>query len=123
MGSGRSFAVETRLGAGAYICGGDTSLLESLKGKRGIVLAKPPLPALKGLFGLPTIVNDVLSFASAPWIMEHGAEAGLDPLVVKALRVNQTNESPSEKEVASQEEVGHGSTPAIRSLHWPSSSI
>jgi formate dehydrogenase iron-sulfur subunit len=75
MGSGRAFTLETRLGAGAYICGEETSLLDSLEGKRGMVRAKPPLPALKGLFGKPTVVNNVLSFASVPWIMEHGAEA------------------------------------------------
>jgi formate dehydrogenase iron-sulfur subunit len=75
MGSGRAFTLETRLGAGAYICGEETSLLDSLEGKRGMVRAKPPLPALKGLFGKPTVVNNVLSFASVPWILEHGAEA------------------------------------------------
>ena len=75
MGSGRAFTLETRLGAGAYICGEETSLLDSLEGKRGMVRAKPPLPALKGLFGKPTVVNNVLSFASVPWILEHGAKA------------------------------------------------
>jgi formate dehydrogenase iron-sulfur subunit len=75
MGSGHSFTLETRLGAGAYICGEETSLLESLEGKRGVVRAKPPLPAIHGLFGKPTVVNNVLSLASVPWIMEHGAEA------------------------------------------------
>jgi formate dehydrogenase iron-sulfur subunit len=78
MGSGRSFDLETRLGAGAYICGEETSLLESLEGKRGVVRAKPPLPAIHGLFGKPTVVNNVLSLASLPWIMEHGAEAYAD---------------------------------------------
>lgn len=78
MGSGRPFTLETRLGAGAYICGEETSLLESLEGKRGVVRAKPPLPALKGLFGKPTIVNNVLSFASVPWILEHGGKAYAD---------------------------------------------
>ncbi len=77
-GSGRSFDLETRLGAGAYICGEETSLLESLEGKRGVVRAKPPLPAIHGLFGKPTVVNNVLSLASLPWIMEHGAEAYAD---------------------------------------------
>ena len=75
MGSGRAFHLEARLGAGAYICGEETSLLESLEGKRGIVRAKPPIPALKGLFGQPTLVNNVLSFAAVPWILEHGGEA------------------------------------------------
>jgi formate dehydrogenase iron-sulfur subunit len=61
-----------RLGAGAYICGEETALLESLEGKRGIVRFKPPIPALKGLFGLPTIVNNTISFASVPIIMDKG---------------------------------------------------
>jgi formate dehydrogenase iron-sulfur subunit len=78
MGSGRAFTLETRLGAGAYICGEETSLLESLEGKRGMVRAKPPLPALKGLFGKPTVVNNVLSLATVPWIMTHGGQAYAD---------------------------------------------
>ncbi len=78
LGSGRAFDMEVRLGAGAYICGEETSLLESLEGKRAIVRAKPPLPALQGLFGKPTVVNNVLSLASVPWIMQHGAKAYAD---------------------------------------------
>jgi len=78
MGSGRPFTLETRLGAGAYICGEETSLLESLEGKRGVVRAKPPLPAIEGLFGKPTVVNNVVSFASVPWILENGAKAYAD---------------------------------------------
>jgi len=78
MGSGRPFTLETRLGAGAYICGEETSLLDSLEGKRGMVRAKPPLPAIKGLFGKPTIVNNVLSLATVPWIMANGAKAYAD---------------------------------------------
>ncbi len=74
-GSGRAFAIETRVGAGAYICGEETSLLDSLEGKRGMVRAKPPLPAIKGLFGKPTVVNNVLSLATVPWIMANGAKA------------------------------------------------
>jgi formate dehydrogenase iron-sulfur subunit len=74
-GSGRAFDLEIRLGAGAYICGEETSLLESLEGRRGQVRAKPPLPALQGLFGRPTIVNNVLSLAAVPWILEHGGAA------------------------------------------------
>mgnify|MGYP006268164199 CR=1 FL=1 len=74
LGSTKSFDLEVRLGAGAYICGEETSLLESLEGKRGIVRAKPPIPALQGLFGKPTIVNNVLSLASVPWILAHGAQ-------------------------------------------------
>jgi formate dehydrogenase iron-sulfur subunit len=65
--------MEVRVGAGAYVCGEETSLLESLEGKRGIVRAKPPLPAHKGLFGAPTVINNVLSLASVPVIMEKGA--------------------------------------------------
>ena len=61
-------------GAGAYICGEETSLLESLEGKRGMVRAKPPLPAIKGLFGKPTVVNNVLSLATVPWILANGAQ-------------------------------------------------
>jgi formate dehydrogenase iron-sulfur subunit len=74
-GSGQAFDMEIRLGAGAYICGEETSLLESLEGKRGQVRAKPPLPALHGLFGRPTVVNNVLSLAAVPWILEHGGAA------------------------------------------------
>ncbi|WP_230533046.1 formate dehydrogenase beta subunit [Microvirga roseola] len=75
LGSGRAFTIEARLGAGAYICGEETSLLESLAGRRGMVQAKPPLPALVGLFGKPTAVNNVLSLAAVPWILAHGAQA------------------------------------------------
>jgi formate dehydrogenase iron-sulfur subunit len=75
MGSQSAFDIEPRLGAGAYICGEETSLLESLEGKRGQVRPKPPLPAIAGLFGKPSVINNVLSFASAPWILAHGAKA------------------------------------------------
>ena len=78
LGSGRRFELEVRLGAGAYICGEETSLLESLEGKRGQVRAKPPLPALKGLFGKPTVVNNVISLAAVPWILTHGGQAYAD---------------------------------------------
>ncbi len=77
-GSGRAFELEARLGAGAYICGEETSLLESLEGLRGQVRAKPPLPAIQGLFGKPTVINNVLSLASVAWIMAHGAKAYAD---------------------------------------------
>jgi formate dehydrogenase iron-sulfur subunit len=73
LGSGKVFDLETRLGAGAYICGEETSLLESLEGKRGVIRPKPPLPALKGLFGKPTVINNVLSFTSVPVILDDGA--------------------------------------------------
>ncbi|CAM3988915.1 Formate dehydrogenase beta subunit [Novosphingobium lubricantis] len=69
------FALEVRAGAGAYVCGEETSLLNSLEGKRGEVRAKPPLPALEGLFGKPTVVNNVLTLAAVPWILAHGAAA------------------------------------------------
>lgn len=74
LGSGRAYDMEIRTGAGAYVCGEETSLLNSLEGKRGIVRAKPPLPALEGFLGRPTIVNNVLSLATIPVIFEKGAE-------------------------------------------------
>lgn len=74
LGSGRNFDLEVRRAAGAYICGEETSLLESLEGKRGLVRFKPPLPAIEGLFGKPTVVNNVISFASVPIILDQGAE-------------------------------------------------
>ncbi|MBV8783568.1 MAG: NADH-quinone oxidoreductase subunit NuoF [Gammaproteobacteria bacterium] len=74
-GSGRRFDLEVRLGAGAYICGEETSMLESLEGRRGEVRVRPPLPAIKGLFGQPTVVNNVITLASVPWILAHGGEA------------------------------------------------
>ncbi|GAB2183422.1 formate dehydrogenase beta subunit [Roseibium sp. LAB1] len=74
LGSGKIFDLEIRTGAGAYVCGEETSLLNSLEGKRGIVRAKPPLPALEGLFGKPTVVNNVLSLATVPVILQKGAE-------------------------------------------------
>jgi formate dehydrogenase iron-sulfur subunit len=72
LGSGKSFDLEVRLGAGAYVCGEETALLESLEGKRGMVRFKPPLPAIKGLFGQPTIINNVISLASVPIILDKG---------------------------------------------------
>ncbi len=72
-GSGKRFFLEVRRGAGAYICGEETALLESLEGKRGMVRYKPPLPALQGLFGKPTVVNNVITFGSVPVILEKGA--------------------------------------------------
>jgi formate dehydrogenase iron-sulfur subunit len=75
LGSGFAFEIELRVGAGAYVCGEETALLESLEGRRGMVRAKPPLPAHKGLFGRPTIINNVLSIATAPWILANGAAA------------------------------------------------
>jgi formate dehydrogenase iron-sulfur subunit len=75
QGSAHSFCLKVRRGAGAYICGEETSMLESLEGKRGMVRPKPPIPALQGLFGMPTIINNVLSFAAVPYIMAEGSEA------------------------------------------------
>jgi formate dehydrogenase iron-sulfur subunit len=72
-GSAYDFDLEVRVGAGAYVCGEETSLLESIEGNRGEVRAKPPLPAHKGLFGKPTVINNVLSLATVPIIMDRGA--------------------------------------------------
>ncbi|MBK1784970.1 formate dehydrogenase beta subunit [Prauserella cavernicola] len=79
LGSGLSFDLFVRMGAGAYICGEETSMLESLEGKRGMVRSKPPIPAITGLFGKPTVVNNVLTLASVPTILAEGPEryAGL----------------------------------------------
>ena len=83
LGSGRAFDIELFIGAGAYICGEETSLLESLEGKRGQIRTKPPVPAVSGLFAQPTLVHNVISFASVPAIMRHGgawyAELGVGP--------------------------------------------
>lgn len=73
LGSGHRFDIEIRTGAGAYVCGEETSLLNSLEGKRGVVRAKPPLPALQGFLGKPTVVNNVISLATVPVILEKGA--------------------------------------------------
>lgn len=75
LGSGDRFHIHLRVGAGAYICGEESSMLESLEGKRGQVKAKPPIPAIAGLFGKPTIVNNVLTLATVPFIAAHGAKA------------------------------------------------
>lgn len=74
LGSGCAFDMEIRVGAGAYVCGEETSLLNSLEGKRGVVRAKPPLPALEGFLGRPTVVNNVISLATVPVIFEKGAQ-------------------------------------------------
>jgi formate dehydrogenase iron-sulfur subunit len=71
-GTAYAFDIEVRVGAGAYVCGEETALLDSIDGKRGMVRAKPPLPAHKGLFGKPTVINNVLSLASVPIILERG---------------------------------------------------
>ncbi len=74
QGSGKAFDIEIRLGGGSYVCGEETALLESLEGKRGQVRAKPPLPAISGLWGKPTVVNNVVTLASVPGILAQGAE-------------------------------------------------
>lgn len=74
LASGKAFHLEVRRAAGAYVCGEETSLLESLEGKRGIVRFKPPLPAIEGLFGKPTVVNNVISFATVPIVLDKGGE-------------------------------------------------
>jgi len=82
LGSAHRFNLVVRVGAGAYICGEETALLESLEGKRGMVRAKPPLPALQGLFGQPTVINNVLTLAAATDVLAMGGAAyaalGLD---------------------------------------------
>ncbi|WP_336799831.1 formate dehydrogenase beta subunit [Kaistia sp. MMO-174] len=77
-GSAFDFDMEVRVGAGAYVCGEETALLESLEGRRGVVRAKPPLPAHKGLFGQPTVINNAISLATVPWILAEGAAAYRD---------------------------------------------
>jgi formate dehydrogenase iron-sulfur subunit len=78
LGSEYDFDIEIRVGAGAYVCGEETALLDSLEGKRGQVRAKPPLPAHKGAFGQPTVVNNVISLATVPTILANGADAYRD---------------------------------------------
>jgi len=75
LGSGFSFDLDVRVGAGAYICGEETAMLDSLEGRRGMVRPKPPLPAIAGLFGRPTVINNVLSLATVPTVLASGAEA------------------------------------------------
>lgn len=74
LGTGRAFDLELRLGAGAYICGEETALLDSLEGRRGVVRVKPPLPAVEGLFGKPTLVHNVLTLAAAGTVLAQGAD-------------------------------------------------
>lgn len=73
LGSGFSFDIELRLGAGAYICGEETALFESIEGKRGYPRIKPPFPTMHGLFGQPTVINNVETLCNVPYILEHGA--------------------------------------------------
>lgn len=72
LGTGPAFELEVRVGGGSYVCGEETAMLESLEGRRGIVRAKPPLPAVSGLFGRPTVINNVLTYAAVPTILEKG---------------------------------------------------
>lgn len=74
LGSGLPFNIRIRSGAGSYVCGEETAMLESIEGKRGVVRSKPPLPAIEGLFGQPTVINNVLTLASVPAIMDEGAD-------------------------------------------------
>ncbi|MEO6248193.1 MAG: NADH-ubiquinone oxidoreductase-F iron-sulfur binding region domain-containing protein [Sphingomicrobium sp.] len=78
LGSDTRFDMEVRVGAGAYVCGEETSLLGSIEGKRGEVRAKPPLPAHVGLFGRPTVINNVLSLGAVPHILANGAKEYAD---------------------------------------------
>jgi formate dehydrogenase iron-sulfur subunit len=73
LGTGKAFDIDIRRGAGAYICGEETAMLDSLEGKRGMVRPKPPLPAISGLFGKPTVINNVITLASVPIILDKGA--------------------------------------------------
>ncbi len=75
LGDAAGFDIELFIGAGAYICGEETSLLESLEGKRGMIRFKPPLPAISGLFGKPTLVHNVITLCSVPWIIRNGGDA------------------------------------------------
>lgn len=75
LSSNFAFDIQIRVGAGSYVCGEETAMLESIEGKRGVVRAKPPLPAIEGLFGQPTVINNVLTFASTPMILAQGAGA------------------------------------------------
>ena len=75
LGTDLSFDVEVRVGAGSYVCGEETAMLESIEGRRGMVRVKPPLPAIEGLFGTPTVINNVLTMASVPSILARGSAA------------------------------------------------
>ena len=69
LGSKHAFELKIRVGAGSYVCGEETAMLESIEGKRGVVRAKPPLPALEGLFGKPTVINNVLTLSTIPAVL------------------------------------------------------
>ena len=74
LGTSHAFDIDIRVGAGSYVCGEETAMLESIEGKRGVVRAKPPLPAIEGLFGLPTVINNVLTLSTVPMILAHSAK-------------------------------------------------
>ena len=74
LGSGFSFDIELRLGAGAFVCGEETALMTSIEGHRGEPRPRPPFPAVKGLFGKPTLLNNVETYANITWILNHGWE-------------------------------------------------
>ena len=74
LGTNFSFDIELRIGAGSYVCGEETAMMESIEGKRGLVRSKPPLPAIKGLFNQPTLINNVITLASMSVILFHGKE-------------------------------------------------
>ena len=78
QGSGFDFDIDIHLGAGSYVCGEETAMLESLEGKAGVIRYKPPLPAIKGLFGKPTVVNNVVTLGSVPLILKQGAKKYAD---------------------------------------------
>ena len=88
LGSGHAFDISVRVGAGSYVCGEETAMLESLEGKRGMVRPKPPVPALSGLFGRPTVINNVLTLATVPMVLADGA-AGYQQLGVGRSRGTQ----------------------------------
>jgi len=75
LGSTQAFDIQIRIGAGSYVCGEETAMLESIEGKRGVVRAKPPLPAIEGLFGQPTVINNVLTLSTVPMVLAQGADA------------------------------------------------
>ena len=75
LDSAHAFDIQIRVGAGSYVCGEETAMLESIEGKRGVVRAKPPLPAIEGLFGKPTVINNVLTLSTVPMVLAQGAAA------------------------------------------------
>ena len=101
LGTGFDFDIELRSGAGAYICGEETALFESIEGKRGFPRLKPPFPTTHGLFGKPTVINNVETLCTAVWILQNGVEA---------YRAIGTEESPGSKLFCLSGDVG---TPGV----------